>query len=222
MGDGKEPQKIIKESIRRKGNARMNQVLPLWDSEAEEKVFEILHKIINPEFFWIFPHLPISQVFKEYSEYLVFKENYIAYCEFCNVMPSSKTHFELSHFDFTIFNNCYFPILIIEVDGEYHKKRRFFDQYKNRLAENHDVRLIRLPLYERMSDEEIEKTLKDQLRALELDEPNNYPAYCYDCRQKLTYKEGKYSPYYIGCRCKDKPKYRSVKYIFRPPIFNLD
>ena len=82
----------------------------LWDSKAEQEVFQYLQGMVNTEHFQIFPHMPISEVFKKFRKYEVFKETYI------------ERHFELSHFDFTIYNqSSYLPVLIIEADGARHK-----------------------------------------------------------------------------------------------------
>lgn len=204
----------------------MNPVNSIWDSKAEKEVFQFLLEIINSDYFYVFPHLPISDVFCEYKDFTKFKESFHAYCKFCNTDPG-ETHFELSHFDFIIFNRDYLPVLIIEIDGWRHKKYqavRFFDQFKERIAENHGVPLARILLHNQNMD--IKKTLKNELIALDLEEPNNYPVYCPDCRRKLIYHEGDYSPYYGCCSCKNQKTGNNLNFninrVPRPPIFLFD
>lgn len=204
----------------------MDQVHSLWDSKAEQKVFQFLRKIINSEHFYVFPHLPVSDVFCEYRDFSTFKDRFHAYCQFCNTDPG-ETHFELSHYDFIIFNSNYLPVLIIEIDGWRHEKYqsvRFFDQFKDRIAENHGIPLTRILLHKQNMD--IEKIVKEKLLALDLEKPQNYPAFCPDCHQKLIYHEDGYSPYYSCNSCKSKRTSNNLNFnisrIPRPPLFLFD
>lgn len=86
----------------------IDAVPPLWDSWSEKKAFQYLCEMINVEHFYVFPHLPISEVFKEYWEYADLQEIYRKYCQLCNT-ESGETHFELFHFDFAANSekNCF-------------------------------------------------------------------------------------------------------------------
>lgn len=176
----------------------------LWDSKAEQEVFQYLQGMVNPEQFYIFPHMPISEVFKEFRKYEVFKETYVKYCELVKDMTYMERHFELSHFDFTIYNqSSYFPVLIIEADGARHKTNPsviFFDKFKDYIALQHEVPLVRLELHNR--DTDIEEELKNKLQGKNLDDPFNYPIYCMKCGRKFLYQpKGVHGSFYYCRSC---------------------
>lgn len=142
--------------------------ISLWDSEAEQEVFRYLQKIINTERFQIFPHMPISEVFKEFRKYEAFKQTYMKYCDLVDCADQQGKHFELSHFDFTIYSQTeYLPVLIIEADGSRHKTDPsviFFDKFKDYIAAQHEVPMVRLELHKGNMDikEELVKKLKER------------------------------------------------------------
>lgn len=183
---------------------RKNNSKQLWDSKAEEDVFQYLQQFINSEQFYICPHMPVSEVFKEFRKYDIFKETYIKFCELLNAPDQEERHFELSHFDFTVYRKSdYFPVLIIEVDGAQHKTNPeiiFFDKFKNWIAEQKEVPIIRLALYETNMD--IESELEEKLKSEKLSNPYNYPVYCWRCGQKFLYRPN--GDFYYCRSCKRK------------------
>ncbi len=164
--------------------------ISLWDSEAEQEVFRYLQKIINTERFQIFPHMPISEVFKEFRKYEAFKQTYMKYCDLVDCADQQGKHFELSHFDFTIYSQTeYLPVLIIEADGSRHKTDPsviFFDKFKDYIAAQHEVPMVRLELHKGNMD--IKEELVKKLKEKNLDDPYNYPVYCKRCGQKFLYR----------------------------------
>ncbi len=188
---------------------RKNNSKQLWDSKAEEDVFGYLQQFINTEGFYICPHMPVSEVFKNFRKYSAFKDTYLKFCELLNEPNQEERHFELSHFDFTVYRKSdFFPVLIIEVDGAQHKTNPeiiFFDKFKTWIAEQKEVPIIRLALYETNMDirSELEKKLKDE----KLNSPYNYPVYCWRCGQKFLYRPNGANGDFYYCRsCKRKGK----------------
>ncbi len=179
-----------------------NNLKKLWDSEAEEEVFQYLQQFVNTESFYICPHMPVSEVFKDLRKYDIFKETYIKFCELLKVPDQGDRHFELSHFDFTVYRKSdYFPVLIIEVDGAQHKTNPeiiFFDKFKNWIAEQKEVPLIRLALYEANMD--IRSELEESLKNKKLNNPYNYPVYCRRCGQKFLYRSQSENGSFYYCR----------------------
>lgn len=172
----------------------------LWDSEAEKVIFECLQTFINTDSFFIFPHMSVSTVFKDFGKYEDYKEIYIKFSD----EKWQNTHFELAHFDFVIYNKSdYFPVLIIEADGAHHKTRPsviHFDKFKNHLAEKYDIPLVRLELHN--PDIDIEEELKRRLKDKNLNDPYNYPIYCRDCGKKLLYRpKGVHGSFYYCQSC---------------------
>lgn len=180
----------------------------IWDSNAEQEVFECLQKFLNRECFCVFPHMPISEVIKNFRRYDNFKETYIKFCELVGDTDQQEKHFELSHFDFTIYNKSnYLPVLIIEADGSQHRTNPsviFFDKFKDYIATQYEIPLIRLELYNR--DMDIEEELEKKLKGKNLNDPYNYPVYCWKCGKKLLYRaKGAYGSFYF-CRSCNKAK----------------
>lgn len=134
--------------------------------------------------------MPVSEVFKDFRKYNIFKDTYIKFCELLKEPDQGDRHFELSHFDFTVYRRSdYFPVLIIEVDGVQHKTNPeiiFFDKFKNWIAEQKEVPLIRLALYEKNMD--IRAELEESLKNEKLNNVYNYPVYCRRCGQKFLYR----------------------------------
>lgn len=164
----------------------------LWDSDAEEKAFRCLQSFINEESFFIVPHILVSEVIKEFRKYDYIEDTYNRYCQFIKE-ERKQTHFELMHFDFVIFNkkDC-FPVLIIEVDGANHKTNqttRHFDKFKDFMAQQYEIPMARLDLFNPNVD--IEGELKSLLMSKKLNEPQNYPVYCYRCGRKFSYRKTK-------------------------------
>ncbi len=205
---------IKEETIRRK----------LWDSDAEKIIFESLHTIINTDDFLIFPHMSVSAVFKDFGKYEDFKKIYVRFSD----EKWLDNHFELTHFDFVIYNKSdYFPVLIIEADGAHHKTRPaviHFDKFKNHLAEKNDIPLIRLELHN--PDMDIEAELLKKLKAKNLNDPYNYPIYCWKCGKKFLYQpKGPYgSFYYCSCSKEENGKNITVSNNIKncPPLFVWD
>lgn len=201
----------------------------LWDSKAEQEVFKYLQGMINAEYFYIFPHMPISEVFKNFRKYETFKDTYVKYCELVNDMTYVERHFELSHFDFTIYSRSgYFPVLIIEADGSRHKTNPsviFFDKFKEYIALQYEVPFVRLELYNR--DTDIEQELKNKLKGKNLRDPFNYPIYCWRCGQKFMYRpKGSHGSFYFCRSCNkdgtDKSLTLSNNKENCPPLFVWD
>ena len=57
--------------------AELGDDISLWDSKAELEVFQCLQKVINVEGFYVFPHMPVSEVFQEFRKYEDFKFAFI-------------------------------------------------------------------------------------------------------------------------------------------------
>lgn len=197
--------------------------ISLWDSEAEQEVFLHLQKIINTEKFQIFPHMPISEVFKEFRKYEVFKQTYIKYCDLVDSADQQGKHFELSHFDFTVYGQTDFlPVLIIEADGARHKTDTsviFFDKFKDYIASQHEVPLVRLELHN--SNMDIKEELEKKVKSKNLSDPYNYPIYCKRCGKKFLFQpKGPYGSFYY-CRSCNKSALKNTKENC-PPLFVWD
>lgn len=182
--------------------ADLGNDISLWDSKAELEVFQCLQRIINTKEFYIFPHMPIPEVFQEFRKYENFKDTYLKYCELSNEMAYVEKHFELSHFDFTIYSRLSFlPILIIEADGSRHKTDPaviFFDKFKDYIASQHEVPMVRLELHNGNVD--IQEELVKKLKEKNLSDSYNYPVYCKKCGQKLLYQPKGINGSFYFCR----------------------
>lgn len=203
--------------------------ISLWDSKAEHEVFQYLHKIIDTEHFYIFPHMPVSEVFKEFRKYDDFKNMYDKFCELVDSADYSGKHFELSHFDFTVYNkSAHLPVLIIEADGSQHKTNpsiMFFDRFKDYIAAQHEIPLVRLELYKK--DMDIEAELVKKLKDKNLNDPYNYPIYCWNCGKKFIYQpKGTYGGFYYCRSCNKADTDKSVTASNNerncPPLFIWD
>lgn len=197
----------------------------LWDSDAEKMIFEYLQGFINMDSFYIFPHMSVTAVFKDFGKYEDYKESYVKFSD----KKWQDTHFELAHFDFVIYNKSdYFPVLIIEADGAHHKNHPstiHFDKFKNYLAEKYDIPLIRLELHNPNIDIEVE--LRKKLENKNLNDPYNYPIYCRDCGKKLLYRpKGLHGSFYYcqSCQREDTGKNKTVSNNVKncPPLFMWD
>lgn len=200
--------------------------ISLWDSEAELKVFQCLQEIINKEEFYIFPHMPIPEVFQEYRKHENFKDTYLKYCELAHEMAYIEKHFERSHFDFTIYNqSCFLPVLIIEADGSRHKTAPsviFFDKFKDYIAAQHEVPMVRLELHN--SNVDIQGELIKKLKEKNLNDPYNYPVYCKKCGQKFLYRPNGNFYYCRSCINEKTQKSLTVSNTKEkcPPLFVWD
>lgn len=201
----------------------------LWDSKAEQDVFQCLHRIINIESFTIFPHLPISEVIKDFKKYEAFQNTYKKFCKLVNDTDKHDRHFELAHFDFTIYNkSSYFPVLIVEADGTRHKTNPsviFFDKFKDYVAAQYEIPLVRVELHRQNMD--IETRLQDALIGKNLNDPYNYPVYCWKCGQKFLYQpKGAYGSFYYCRSCNKTKTEKSVTLSNNikncPPLFMWD
>ncbi|MCM1144602.1 MAG: DUF2726 domain-containing protein [Blautia sp.] len=176
----------------------------LWDSDAEQIVFECLQRFIDFEKFYIVPHILVSEVIKNFRKYEQFENMYNKYCELVNKPGFSNRHFELMHFDFVVYSKAdYFPVLIVEADGQNHKTKQnvmYFDKFKNYIAEQYDIPLVRLELYH--ADIDIEAELKKRLENENLKDAFNYPIYCWRCGRKLRYQKNKDFYYCDSCQRK--------------------
>lgn len=104
-------------------------IKPLYDSEAERKVFNYLTEFINTDHYSIHLHKPLHDIFEELQPH---KRNEIfeQFCKLCDTEMFSGSKSELSHFDFVIYSNISdMPVLIVEVNGTYHAKE--FSQKKH-------------------------------------------------------------------------------------------
>ena len=168
----------------------------LWDSNAEEKVFQCLLDFINTDSFYIVPHILVSEAIKDFRKYECFEDTYNRYCEFIKE-ERKNTHFELMHFDFVIYSKkSSSAVLIIEVDGGNHKTNQstiHFDNFKDFIAKQYAaIPLVRLDLS--IANVDIETELKKVLVDKKLDEPYNYPIYCYKCGKKFSYQPNRSQP----------------------------
>lgn len=209
--------------------AELGDDISLWDSKAELEVFQCLQKVINTEEFYVFPHMPISEVFQEFRKYQNFKDTYLKYCELTNEMTYIEKHFELSHFDFTIYSKLrYLPVLIIEADGSHHKTDPsviFFDKFKDYIATQHEVPMVRLELHKGNMD--IQEELIKKLKEKNLGDPYNYPTYCRKCGKKLIYQPRGINGSFYYCRlCVNKKTGKSLTISNNdencPPLFVWD
>lgn len=205
--------------------AEQGDDISLWDSKAELEVFQCLQKVINVEGFYVFPHMPVSEVFQEFRKYEDFKNTYLKYCELTNEMAYIEKHFELSHFDFTIYSKLYLLALIIEVDGSRHKTDPsviFFDKFKDYIAAQHEVPMVRLELHKGNID--IQEELIKKLKEKNLSDPYNYPAYCKKCGKKLLYRPN--GDFYYCRLCVNKKTGKSLTISNNnknfPPLFVWD
>lgn len=185
----------------------------IWDSKAEQEVFIGLQEMIAVEHYCIFPHMPISEVFKAFRKYEVFKDTYVKYCELVSEAGQMDKHFELLHFDFVIYRKIsYLPVLIIEADGSRHKTKQstiFFDKFKDYIALQYEVPLVRLELYN--PDIDIKEKLKKKLRDKDLNDPYNYPIYCRKCGKRLIYRpKGLHGSFYFCRDCKKEGTDKSL------------
>lgn len=202
--------------------------ISLWDSKAELDVFRCLQKVINVEGFYVFPHMPVSEVFQEFRKYENFKDIYLKYCELANEMAYIEKHFELAHFDFTIYSKLYLPILIIEADGSRHKTDPsviFFDKFKDYIAAQHEVPMVRLELHKGNMD--IQEELIRKLKEKNLSDPYNYPVYCKKCGKKLIYQPKGINGSFYYCRsCVNEKTNKSLSLSNTkekcPPLFVWD
>lgn len=185
--------------------------------------------MIDTEYFCIFPHMPISEVFKDFRKYEVFRDIYVKYCELVNDTSQVEKHFELSHFDFTIYRkSSYLPVLIIETDGSRHKTNPsviFFDKFKDYIALQYEVPLVRLELHNR--DMDIKEELEKKLKVKNLNDPYNYPIYCKKCGKKMIYQpKGQHGSFYYCRVCKKENTDKSLTLSNNkencPPVFVWD
>lgn len=196
----------------------------LWDSDAEEKVFQHLQEFVNTDSFYIIPHILVSEVIKNFKKYDYWEDTYKKYCEFIKEERKDR-HFELTHFDFVIYNKKDFmPVLIVEVDGARHKTNPsaiHFDKLKNYIAEQYEIPLARLELYN--PDIDIESGLKKILTDQNLNDPYNYPIYCWRCGKKFLYQKKK-SFYYCNPCQRRTGKNVTLSYNEKicPPLFVWD
>lgn len=224
--------KIIKGKLMVKDELRKDTFdndISLWDSKAELEVFRCLQGVINTKEFYIFPHMPISEVFQEFRKYENFKDIYLKYCELANEMAYVEKHFELSHFDFTIYSRIsFFPILIIEADGSRHKTDPsviFSDKFKDYIASQHEVSMVRLELHNGNVD--IKEELIKKLKEKNLNDPYNYPIYCKKCGKKFLYQpKGVYGSFYYCRSCNKRGTTKSLTVSNTkkncPPLFVWD
>lgn len=203
----------------------------LWDSDAEQKVFHYLQDFINTDSFYVVPHILVSEVIKDFRNYNCFEDTYKRYCEFIKE-EQEQTHFELMHFDFVIYNKKDFSAaLIVEVDGANHKTNQSTirsDNFKDFIAKQYAaIPLVRLDLS--VANVDIETELKKMLMDKKLNEPFNYPIYCWRCGRKFAYQPNKNKPnssffYCTSCKKGDTNKNITLSYNEKicPPIFVWD
>lgn len=168
-------------------------------------------------------------MFQEFRKYEKFKDTYLKYCELTNEMAYIEKHFELSHFDFTTYGQSRFlPALIIEADGSRHKTDPSiisFDKFKDYIAAQHEVPMVRLELYNGNMD--IQEELVKKLKEKNLSNPYNYPVYCKRCGQKLLYQSKGINGSFYYCRsCVNEKTKKSLSLSNTkekcPPLFVWD
>lgn len=134
-----------------------------------------------------------------------------------------------AYFDFTIYNKAsYFPVLIVEADGTRHKTNPsviFFDKFKDYIAAQYEIPLVRIELHQQNMD--IETRLQDALIGKNLNDPYNYPVYCWRCGKKFLYQpKGAYGSFYYCRSCNKANTEKSVTLSNNikncPPLFMWD
>lgn len=186
------------------------EVISLWDSKAEQLVFDTLREKINLDFYQINKHISLKEIFKK----------------------ETKAPWMECHIDLLITDLKDYPVLGIEINGIRHwneseyKKR---DREKKEIFAEAGVPLVCIPLPELPSytKEEYKTNYAKALSEL-LDKfllpfyyKTSYPIYCRMCGQQL---EQKFKNDYTGsfyCCSNKKCKFKTISAEKIPNMFKL-
>lgn len=155
----------------------------LLDSEGEHVVYSVLKTFINEKYI-ILPHVHFREIFET-------KENYW----------KIKNRVAHMHYDFVIYNEEFFPVLFIEINGKKHegKKQEIIDEFKKAVLKKNGMKLVTINLVTSMSDTEIREEV---IHGIKRDVPsrNDYPVYCPECKSFMKVKRNKkIGSYFYGC-----------------------
>lgn len=164
-----------------------------WDSDGEEKVYNVLKGFINNKYYAISPHIGLREMllwdwncFNSYENFRV-----------------SSMHFDFVIHDKSQWINC--PALVIEVWGKdhYDESRPWIkrtDYFKKSILKSCEIPFIIIDLSESIPDDKIRELVMHSIKK-EVPSREFYNVYCPKCKKIMKIKlNQKAHVLYYGCR----------------------
>lgn len=183
---------------------------PFFDSSSEYFCYLILKNYINTRYF-IFPHVSMNQLFSTTD---------------CQVYDN----WMLCHIDFVIFDEKFYPVAGIEINGIQHEnsaKRKAFDSMKRVIFSENQIPFIAIPISEIIFSEQnnymekLNDIIREHLIGF-LSSRTEYPAYCWICGQPMHFRtrKDKSSSFYccINPNCKRKQENKTISSVYIPEL----